>query len=165
MNTERMQFVEEHVPQRKVEIWRAITDETYETGNTPGIIGSLFDGLIAYLQGMLREIVQPDVEPITYGLLERGATSLLFWGLDHGVSQGDLDRSLQHSALLRDTILLVLISIGELLSQGNLSTRYVVCGCLLMRSQVPWKSPRQRYIDSSWSAPTSLQRSRKPSLL
>lgn len=76
MNTERMQFVEEHVPQRKVEIWRAITDETYETGNAPGIIGSLFDGLIAYLQGMLREIVQPDVEPITYGLLERGATSL-----------------------------------------------------------------------------------------
>ncbi len=158
MNTERMQFAEEHIPQRKVETWRAVTDETYETGNASGIIESLFDGLIAYLQGMLREIVQPDVEPITYGLLERSATSLLFWGLNHGISQGDLDRSLQHSTLLRDTVLLVLISIGELLSQGNLSTGYEVCGYLLMRTQVPWKSsPRQRYIDNSWSAPTSLQ--------
>lgn len=115
MNTERMRLTEKDIPQRSVETWRAIADGTHDTGNAPGIIGSLFDGLIAYLQGMLREIVHPDVGPIAYGLLERSATSLLFWGLDHSVSQGDLDRSLQRSALLWDTILLILISIGELL--------------------------------------------------
>jgi hypothetical protein len=149
MNTERLHSTEENIPKRKIEAWCAIADETYETGNAPGIIGSLFDGLIVYLRGMLRDIVQHDVPPMTYGLVERSATSLLFWGLDHGISQGDLDKSLQHSPVLRDTVLLVLISIGELLSQGNLGASFEVFVRPLTRLQIVWmSSSQQRYINN-----------------
>lgn len=44
--------------------------------------------------------------------------ALHFWGLDFGVSHGKLDMTLQYSPRLRDTVLTVLVSVGDLLSIG-----------------------------------------------
>ncbi|KAF3002703.1 hypothetical protein E8E13_010081 [Curvularia kusanoi] len=120
MTTQRLDLAEGIVPKRKVEMWHATADRTCNTDGTPGIIASFFDGLIAYLQGTLHNISDGDCERNVHQLLERCSATLLFWGFDHGVSQGKVDESLQHSTLLRDTVLVVLISIGELLSRGKI---------------------------------------------
>jgi hypothetical protein len=51
--------------------------------------------------------------------LEKNAAALLFWGTDHGVSKGNLVMGLQHSILLRDTVLVIFISIGEMMTTST----------------------------------------------
>lgn len=84
-----------------------------------GILGSLFDALTRFLQTALQEINKGDITLPSYDSVEKSAATLLFWGNDHGVSKGELDRLLHHSMFLRDTVLSVLISISELLSQSE----------------------------------------------
>lgn len=48
-----------------------------------------------------------------YHSLESSSAALFFWGTDLGASQGELDEVLQDSTQLRDTCLLVLVSIGR----------------------------------------------------
>jgi hypothetical protein len=107
------------VPQHKVDAWRIHADTRNQTGIATGIIGFLFDGLVGFLQTVLNNMRQGDVATPWYGSLEKNAAALLFWGLDHSVSKGELDTTLQHSGLLRDTVLLVLISIGEFISEST----------------------------------------------
>jgi hypothetical protein len=94
-------------------------DATDETGASIHTIGSLFDGLMICLKTVLYHIQQSSPEPSYYGSLEKSAAALLFWGSDHGVSHGDLDKALRYSGFLRDTVLLVLTSIGDILSQSK----------------------------------------------
>jgi hypothetical protein len=99
--------------------WQVKTDGIDEVGIANCIIGSLFDGLMGCLKAVLDHTRQSRPEPPHYWSLEKSAAALLFWGSDHGVSHGNLDRALKHSRLLRDTVLLVLTSIGDLLSQSK----------------------------------------------
>lgn len=83
-----------------------------------GVIGSLFDGLITFLKLMLETLKKGELEPPPrYWSLEGNLAPLFFWGKDFNVSNGELDIALQHSIRLRDTVLTVLISIGEFMSQ------------------------------------------------
>jgi hypothetical protein len=97
--------------------WQTKTDPRDEMRPSICIIGSLFDGLMGCLKAVLFHVQQSSPEPPYYRSLEKSAAALLFWGSDHGVTQGDLDRALQYSRHVRDTVLLVLTSIGDLLSQ------------------------------------------------
>jgi hypothetical protein len=99
--------------------WPTKADVRDRFGISTCIIGSLFDGLLSFLKAVLHDVKQCRPEPPHYRSLEKSAAALLFWGSDHGVSNGALDKDLQHSSLLRDTVLLVLTSIGDLLSQGK----------------------------------------------
>jgi hypothetical protein len=83
-----------------------------------GVIAGLFNGLLEFLKFLLRHFREYDPESRHYRPLERSSTALLFWGSDLNVSHGDLDVALQHSGGLRDTVLTVLISIAEFMSQG-----------------------------------------------
>jgi hypothetical protein len=94
-------------------------DATDEAETSIRIIGSLFDGLMICLKTVLYHIRRSSPEPLYYRSLEKSAAALLFWGGDHGVSHGDLDKALQHSGFLRDTVLMVLTSIGDILSQSK----------------------------------------------
>lgn len=103
----------------EITIWQTKSYSKDEVGVSSGIIGSLFDAIISCFQGVLHELIQRSPEPAFYVSLEKNAAALLFWGSHHSVSQGDLDRTLQHSQVVRDMVLLVLISIGDILSQSS----------------------------------------------
>jgi hypothetical protein len=61
-----------------------------------------------------------------YDSLQNISASLFFWGLDFDVSRGGLDENLQHSDLLRETVLTVLVSIGQCISHRRVSYNYSV---------------------------------------
>ncbi|OAL51019.1 hypothetical protein IQ07DRAFT_537378 [Pyrenochaeta sp. DS3sAY3a] len=83
-----------------------------------GPIGSLFNSLLELLGLILIDIrTQPDISE-HHQSLESSCAAFLFWGTDHGVSQGDLDEALQDSAQLRDTCLMALTSIGQFLTSS-----------------------------------------------
>lgn len=105
--------------QKTIETWQAVTAAKVESSGAIGLIGSLFDGLLTSLQQVLRLLSSASCPIPHYQTLERSAAALLFWGNDHDVSGGELDERLQHSRLLRDTVLMILISIGELVSGGK----------------------------------------------
>lgn len=98
--------------------WQARADAADEATLSTGIIGSLFDGLVAFLKAVL-DSSRHNPEFQHYQSLESDCATLLFWGFDLGVSKGDLDTRLQHSEQLRHTVLTILISIAELISQGT----------------------------------------------
>lgn len=89
-------------------------------GTRGGIISFLFDELVSLLETILQDVGQGDAAWPWYETLEKGAAALLFWGMDHSVSRGDLDATLQNSGLLRDTVLLILISISNLVIKSTL---------------------------------------------
>lgn len=103
----------------EVTIWQKKVNVRDEVGFPTCVIGSLFDSLLSFLKAVLHDMKQSSPEPPYYRSLEKSAAALFFWGSDHGVSHGALDRDLQHSSHLRDTVLLVLTSIGDLLSQSK----------------------------------------------
>jgi hypothetical protein len=112
------QGFQQHDPQKKIERWQIESFVEDNSDALTGIVGSLFDGLTSSLQAVLHSLQKCDPEHPQLRPFERSAAALLFWGSDHGVPSGGLDRALQHSRNIRDTVLLVLISIGDLLSQG-----------------------------------------------
>jgi hypothetical protein len=79
----------------------------------PGIVGSLYNGLIAMLKAELDQSKQHLSDESSNESLDSTLASLFFWGVDHGVSHGELDKSLKNSMFLRDTVLEILISISE----------------------------------------------------
>ena len=113
--SQRSSIVEE------IEKWRTRTDVGENVILSSGVIAGLFNGLLEFLKFLLQHFRTHDPESRHYRPLERSSTALLFWGSDLGVSHGDLDVALQHSCELRDTVLTILISIAELMSQGSRS--------------------------------------------
>lgn len=80
-----------------------------------GPIGSLFTSIIGLLKLILIDIEnEPDMSQ-HYQSLESISAALFFWGTDLRVRQGELDEELQNSIELRDTCLMVLVSIGQFL--------------------------------------------------
>ena len=81
-------------------------------------IGSLFDNIMGILKCLLHDMKncgvdakpQPDLH---YRALERIIATLFFWDHDLQVSCGNLDKSLQHSGFLRETVLTVLVAIAR----------------------------------------------------
>jgi hypothetical protein len=102
-----------------IDLWDDGTNTGNDT-NSAGIIGTLFDGLMSYLRLILTTLERRKAGSTFHRSLEICSAALLFWGKDHGVSNGNLDMILQHSDYLRDTVLTVLISIGESIIQGRL---------------------------------------------
>ncbi|ORY05557.1 hypothetical protein BCR34DRAFT_590863 [Clohesyomyces aquaticus] len=91
-----------------------------------GIIGSLFDSIMGVLRCLLehldkKDLAAPAQSNFHYDTLEKISASFFFWGLDFGVSRGDLDEILQYSDSLRDTVLIVLVSIGQHTSNNLVS--------------------------------------------
>lgn len=87
-------------------------------GPTANIIASLHASIMAFLRAVLQDGDKIEYEMKHFRALERSAAILLFWGSEHGVGNGDIDRALQNSDFFRDTVVQVLLSIGVLLSQG-----------------------------------------------
>jgi hypothetical protein len=90
-----------------------------ETTVPTAIISTLYDALMGFLRIVLDHTRRHQATPSYYSSLENSAAALLFWGRDFGVSQGELDVALQYSHRLRDTVLTLLVSLGDLLSLGN----------------------------------------------
>jgi hypothetical protein len=101
-----------------IERWQAdtVVRKDHETGTGP--IGSLFNSLVELLGLVLIDIKTKPAMSQHYQSLESSSAALFFWGTDLGVSRGELDEVLQDSTQLRDTCLLVLVSIGQFLVSG-----------------------------------------------
>jgi hypothetical protein len=84
-----------------------------DEAHTTGVIALLYDALV-----IIHGIKHGNSEPQYFRSLEESAATLVFWGGDHDVSRGALDKILQHAQHLRDAVLLTLVSIGDLLSQS-----------------------------------------------
>lgn len=101
----------------RIDIWQADAECTVEDRSSTGIIALLFDSLTTFLKLTLNEKGLQCTQSQALSL-KKDLASLYFWGADLGVLHGDLDNALQHSALLRDTLLAVLISLGDFCIQG-----------------------------------------------
>jgi hypothetical protein len=93
-------------------------EATVSTTNIP-MVSTLYDGLMSFLKIILAYARDQKPKPTYYASLEQSVATLFFWGRDFGVSQGELDMTLQFSHRLRDTVLTLLISLGDLLSLGT----------------------------------------------
>lgn len=99
--------------------WQAdtVARKDQETGMGP--IGLLFNSIIDLLRLILIDMkTQPDLSQ-HYQSLESSSAALFFWGTELGVSRGELDEMLQNSEELRDTCLLVIVSIGQFIISGT----------------------------------------------
>ncbi|CAI6342535.1 unnamed protein product [Periconia digitata] len=101
-----------------IRAWQMTAQHGNESAVSTAIIAALFDSLIAFLQTILHQAKKEDAVPSYLAPLLDNMAALHFWGLDFGVSQGDLDMALQYSHRLRDTVLIILVSVGDLLSRG-----------------------------------------------
>jgi hypothetical protein len=89
-----------------------------DEAHTSGIIALLYEAVISCLRAIIYGIKREGFEPQYIRSLEKSAATMVFWGGDHDVSRGALDKTLQHAQLLRDAVLVTLISIGDLLSRS-----------------------------------------------
>lgn len=103
-----------------IALWQAGANADADVTTSTGIIASLFDSLMVSLSLMLQTLKNQPMESEHYRFLERSSAALLFWGTDLEVPQGQLDMTLQHSLALRDTVLVILISVGETIRKGVL---------------------------------------------
>lgn len=101
-----------------IEIWQAEATEGNKAIASIGIIGSLFDGLVELFKIALKYLKNSESPLPHYASLESSLSTLFFWGRDFGVPDGELDLRLQHSGGLRGTVLVILISIAECVSEG-----------------------------------------------
>jgi hypothetical protein len=95
------------------EPWQEQPIESNDTAGTPGIVGLLFNELIVVLKAELDQGKQHPSDESSNESLDSILATLFFWGVDHGVLHGELDKSLEDSMFLRDTVLEILISISE----------------------------------------------------
>jgi hypothetical protein len=142
----------EHMPtvhrNEAIKIWQSSANEELESTVSTGIIGTLFDGLLQFLKSILKTLQKCQPKSADRGKLENSLAALFFWGRDLGVSNGELDMKLQHSPRLRDTVLSLLISIGEFMSHGKFTGQRLLFGqCLAMQ--------RFNICDSRWSGTRS----------
>ncbi|KAF2438858.1 hypothetical protein P171DRAFT_370916 [Karstenula rhodostoma CBS 690.94] len=98
--------------------WQIQAYDGAEANASRAIISTLYDGSMSVLKAILEHTKKEPTEHSRYPFLERSLAALFFWGRDHGVSQGELDAALQFSHRLRDTVLTLLVSLGDLLSLG-----------------------------------------------
>ena len=112
----------EHIKQ-----WQISACDGDETTASTATISALYDSLISFLKAVIEcnRISEPGSK--YHSLLEQNVAALFFWGRDFGVSQGELDTALQFSHRLRDTVLTLLVSLGDLLSFGKYVLIYHRC--------------------------------------
>ncbi|KAF1912800.1 hypothetical protein BDU57DRAFT_589640 [Ampelomyces quisqualis] len=103
---------------RSIERWQADTNTQKDDDIGVGPIGSLFDSIVELLGFILTSMRKRPSISRHYQSLESSSAALFFWGTDLDVSQGELDEALHDSLQLRDTCLLVLVSIGELITNS-----------------------------------------------
>ncbi|PVH94363.1 hypothetical protein DM02DRAFT_478753, partial [Periconia macrospinosa] len=84
-----------------------------------GPIGLLFNSILEVLRLILIDMKTRLNIPQLYQSLESSSAAFFFWGTDMGVSRGELDEVLQDSPELRDTCLLVLVSIGQFITVAS----------------------------------------------
>ena len=96
----------------EIELWQSSLHPETGENVSPGIIGSVFDGLMAFLRSVLETLKQQKLISPGHQLLERASAALPFWGLDFGNSIGELDFALQCSNEVRDMVLAV-VSFGD----------------------------------------------------
>jgi hypothetical protein len=104
--------------EEKVASWRTETYSGVEKVAANDIIAQFFGAILISLRVIIKRSKTESPEPPCYQSLERSAATLIIWGGDHDVSHGGLDNYLQHPGCLRDTVLLTLISIGDILGQS-----------------------------------------------
>jgi hypothetical protein len=122
-----------------IERWQADTSLGQDDENGVGLIGSLFNSLIELLGLLLIDMrTQPKVSR-QYASLESSAAALFFWGSDLDVSRGELDDELHDSPQLRDTCLLVLVSIGQFITScmDSVSTHVSAISLTYSSTHVP----------------------------
>ena len=90
-----------------------------ESPFSTAIISALYDSIMGFLETVLDHAKKCTPRPLYCPSLEKSVVTLFFWGRDHNVSHGGLDAALQFSHRLRDTVLTLLVSLGDLLSVGN----------------------------------------------
>jgi len=98
--------------------WQVTATPGSEAAVSTAVIATLFDGILGFFTLLLRDCKEHRSDSSEYRSLEKNAAALFFWGRDHGVSQGDLDMALQYSHCLRDTVLAVLVSLGQFMIGG-----------------------------------------------
>lgn len=99
-----------------IQHWQADTSLGKAYGVATGPIGLLFNSILEFLGLVLVDMKTQSTIPAHYQPLETISATLFFWGTDLEVTQGELDESLRDSTELRDTCLMVLISIGQYLT-------------------------------------------------
>jgi hypothetical protein len=105
-----------------MERWKTATLGRDYNAVEPGIgpIALLFSDIFEVLRLILTDMeTRPSIAK-HHKSLESSSATLFFWGNDFGVLQGELDEALQDSFELRDTCLLVLVSIGKLVAARKL---------------------------------------------
>jgi hypothetical protein len=103
-------------PGLNIELWQADADAQRDDDIGAGPISSLFNSVVQLLGLILTAMRTRQNISHHYQSLESSFAALFFWGTDLDVSQGELDETLLDSPQLRDTCLLVLVSIGELIT-------------------------------------------------
>ncbi|KAJ4358715.1 18S rRNA maturation protein [Didymosphaeria variabile] len=98
--------------------WQIQTRDGDERTVSTANISTLYDGLMSFLKAILAHTREQGTEVSYYSSLEQSIATLFFWGRDFGVSQGELDAALQYSHRLRDTVLTLLVALGDLLNLG-----------------------------------------------
>lgn len=98
-----------------IALWQADADTQKKHDIGVGPIGSLYNPIVELLGLILTSMRTQTSVSRHYQPLESISAALFFWGTDLNVSQGELDEALHDSLQLRDTCLLVLVSIGELI--------------------------------------------------
>lgn len=99
-----------------IELWQADTSTQEKHVIGVGPVGSLYSSIVELLGLTLTSMRTQTSVSRHYQPLESISAALFFWGTDLNVSQGELDEAIRDSPQLRDTCLLVLVSIGELIT-------------------------------------------------
>ena len=108
-----------YIGSENIQRWQISTCENDEITSPTATISTLYSGIISFLKVVTDNARKSERVPPYFPSLEQASAALFFWGRDFGVSQGQLDNTLQFSNRLRDTVLTVLASLGDLLSLGT----------------------------------------------
>lgn len=101
-----------------IQQWQKQTQTEQETAT---IIASLYENVLHGLKILFQEVQTDTSATQSSRLLEESIATLFFWGQDFQVPEGSLDSALRFSHRLRDTVLLILISLGESLHYGMIT--------------------------------------------
>lgn len=108
-----------HLQSENIQQWQISTCEDNELALPTATISALYNGIVGFLKVVTDNARKNEPCPSYFSTLEQAVAALFFWGRDFGVPQGELDTALQFSNRLRDTVLTILASLGELSSLGN----------------------------------------------
>lgn len=108
-----------HLQSENIQQWQISTCEDDELALPTVTISALYNGIVGFLKVVTNNVRKNEPCPSYFSTLEQAAAALFFWGRDFGVPQGELDTALQSSNRLRDTVLTILASLGDLSTLGN----------------------------------------------